>query len=309
MKANILIIVGPTASGKSDLAVELALKLGGEVISADSRQVYRGLDIGTGKITQAEMRGVRHWCLDIADPRERFTVADWRKAAEAAEADIRSRGKLPIVVGGTGFYIDALVNSYDLPDVETHAEEQAALEAKPAEDLLKELEALDPRRAAQMKETSNYKNPRRLARAILIARELGAVPPLQSVADTSSNGSVWIGLMPPDAVLRQRIHDRLIKRLDGGMIEEAQRLHKPISEGGSGLSYERMDELGLEYRYLAQLLQGKITRKQFTPELETRIWQYARRQRTWWRRNKSITWYEKTADIRSSLYSPEGDLG
>ena len=287
---KLLIIVGPTASGKSDLAVELALRHNGEVISADSRQVYRGMDIGTGKITHEEMRGVPHHCLDIADPSERFTVADWKTAAEAAIADIVSRGKLPIVCGGTGFYIDTLVNGSDLPDIDTDPEEQAQLEAMPIGRLQAELERLDPRRAADMRTNGSFANPRRVARAILIARKLGAVPSLSAVytkAETRLpiSDTLWIGILPPDALIRERISKRLLKRLDSGMIGEAQRLH------ASGVSYERMEELGLEYRYLARFLQGQIDREQLIAELSTKIWQYARRQKTWWKRNKSIRWF------------------
>ena len=172
MKTKLLVIVGPTASGKSDIAVRLAQKYNGEVISADSRQVYKGLDIGTGKITAAEMKGIPHWCLDVADPHERFTAMDWKEQAEKAIVDIVSRGKLPIICGGTGFYISALIDDLGFPDVEANTEEQKKLEEKTAEELFEELKKLDPARAA----TIELKNKRRLARAIIIARELGSVP-------------------------------------------------------------------------------------------------------------------------------------
>ncbi|MGC9605605.1 MAG: tRNA (adenosine(37)-N6)-dimethylallyltransferase MiaA [Minisyncoccia bacterium] len=286
MKPKVLVILGPTASGKSDLAVELALKLNGEVISADSRQVYKGLDIGTGKITAAEMKSVRHWCLDIADPKERFTAMDWKKAAETAVADIVSRGKLPIICGGTGFYISALIDDLGFPDVKADTEEQKALESKTAEELFEELKKLDPNRAA----TIDLKNKRRMARAILIARELGAVPPIAQPAEPKYD-AIIIGVAIPDHVLRDRIRDRLTKRLDAGMIKEVEQLHE------NGLSYERMDELGLEYRYLAQYLEGKIAREPMIELLLTRIWQYARRQKTWFKRDARIRWFEQPVNL------------
>jgi tRNA dimethylallyltransferase len=264
----------------------LALKLNGEVISADSRQVYKGLDIGTGKITAAEMKSVRHWCLDIADPKERFTAMDWKKAAETAVADIVSRGKLPIICGGTGFYISALIDDLGFPDVKADTEEQKALESKTAEELFEELKKLDPNRAA----TIDLKNKRRMARAILIARELGAVPPIAQPAEPKYD-AIIIGVAIPDHVLRDRIRDRLTKRLDAGMIKEVEQLHE------NGLSYERMDELGLEYRYLAQYLEGKIAREPMIELLLTRIWQYARRQKTWFKRDARIRWFEQPVNL------------
>lgn len=288
MRKKCLIIVGPTASGKSDLAVELALLFGGEVISADSRQVYRGMDVGTGKITASEMKGVPHHCLDIADPRERFTIADWKRCADEAMAGIIARGKLPIICGGTGFYIDALVDDIDYPKADIDDEKQAELEQRPADELYKELQRLDPAYAAIMQKTSNYRNSRRVARAILIARELGSVPPIGPKDAASRDPDIeyiWIGILPYDAIIRERIRARLIKRLDSGMIDEARHLHD------GGLSYGRMEELGLEYRYLARFLQGQLAHDELINELSTKIWQYARRQKTWWKRNPLIDWF------------------
>lgn len=280
---KIFVVLGPTASGKSDLAVQLALKHGGEVISADSRQVYRGLDIGTGKITSAEMKGVPHHLLDVADPARRFTAMDWKEMAEKAIEDIISRGKLPIVCGGTGFYISALVDGLGFPDVQADPAEQRDLEARPPEELLAELQRLDPSRAA----TIDPKNKRRLARAIIIARALGSVPPVSR--SSPRYDAIMIGIRLPDDELRRRIHDRLVGRIDAGMIEEARRLHAAPPEG-QGLSYERMDELGLEYRYLALLLQGKISREELVEKLSAKIWQYSRRQMTWFKKDQRIRW-------------------
>ncbi|MBU6232525.1 tRNA (adenosine(37)-N6)-dimethylallyltransferase MiaA [Patescibacteria group bacterium] len=301
---KLLVILGPTATGKSDLAVELAELFNGEVISADSRQVYRGLDIGTGKITREEMHGIRHHLLDIADPNDRFTVARWKAAAEEAVSDIAGRGKLPIICGGTGYYISALIEGIEFPEIETDAREQEELESKTAQDLYAELQSLDPRRAASMSKNGERTNRRRLARAILIARKLGAVPALSSdplskwKADaTGPYDPVIIGLNIPDAELKARIRDRLIRRLDAGMIDEAVRLHE------NGLSFERMDELGLEYRYLAKLIRGDISRDELIETLSAKIWQYARRQRTWFKRDDRIAWFspsDRSAIIESA---------
>ncbi|MDD5165592.1 MAG: tRNA (adenosine(37)-N6)-dimethylallyltransferase MiaA [Candidatus Pacebacteria bacterium] len=291
---KILVVLGPTASGKSDLAVQLAKKFNGEIISADSRQVYRHLNIGTGKVTEREMRGIPHHLLDVIDPDERFTALEWRQLAEKVIVDIASRGKLPIVCGGTGFYISSLIDNLGFPEVPADTEEQKALEARTVEDLFDELKKLDPERA----KTIDMKNKRRLARAIIIARALGSVPKLTTTKDTAEShyAALQIGITWPDTDLRARIKARLIRRMEApnkdgiNMIQEAEYLHAP-APSGLGLSYERMDELGLEYRYLAEYLQMKIDKIKLIEILVNKIWQYAKRQMTWWKKDTRIKWF------------------
>ena len=270
---KILIIVGPTASGKSALAVKLAKKLNGEVVSADSRQVYRGLDIGTGKITKSEMKGVRHHLLDVANARKQFSVTEWKKRAEKAIEQIEKRGKLPIICGGTGFYIDALLGRIQIPDVPPNTALRARLAKKSVRELFTLLEKLDPRRA----KTIDRHNPRRLVRAIEIVKELGAVPRPRS---RSSRGRPTSHILIPDrATLRKKIHDRLLSRMKNGMVAEVRKLH------ARGLSWKRMEELGLEYRYVSRYLCSKMTNEEMVEKLETEIWRYAKRQITWFKRN------------------------
>lgn len=297
MKPKLLVILGPTAVGKSDLAVQVAEwvskeKIGGfsgaEVISADSRQVYTGLDIGTGKITQAEMRGIPHHVLDVVDPSQRFTAIDWKQQAEKAISEITARGNLPIICGGTGFYISTLIDNLGFPDVEADTDEQKRLEALSVDELFKELKKVDPARSS----TIEPKNKRRLARAIIIARALGAVPPVTQPTEPPYDVCM-IGVNLPPEELKVRIHTRLVKRLDSGMIEEAQKLNAP-APAGAGLSFERMEELGLEYRYLAYFLKNELTREELIERLSTKIWQYAKRQMTWFKRDKRITWFAPT---------------
>jgi tRNA dimethylallyltransferase len=300
-KPKILVILGPTASGKSDLAVRLAQwvekeKIGGfsgaEIISADSRQVYKGLDIGTGKITHEEMQGVPHHLLDVADPHIRFTAMDWKEMAEKAIVEIASpttiggkQNKLPIICGGTGFYISALIDNLGFPDVKADTVEQEKLEARSSEELFDELKKLDPKRAA----TIDLKNKRRLARAIIIARELGSVPAIGRQTE-SKYDVLLLGMSPSGIELRNRINTRLIKHLEQGMIAEAERLHAPAPTGIS-LSYERMDELGLEYKYIAQYLQMRLALNDLNRILMNKIWQYSKRQMTWWKKDSRIKWF------------------
>jgi len=284
---KILTIVGPTASGKSDLAVQLAKSLNGEVISADSRQVYKGLDIGTGKITKREMKGIPHHLLDVADPKRQFSVAKYKKLAEKKIKEIISRGKLPIIVGGTGFYIDAVTERNSLPDVPPNKKLRKKLEEKPLGELFVMLMKKDPARAKAI----DPHNRVRLVRALEIAEALGKVPEVKPAK--SKYECLWIGLKPDQKTLEEKILKRLGARIPG-MIREAKRLHK------AGLSYKRMEELGLEYRYLARLLEKKITQKEFVDELYTAIKQYSKRQYTWFKRNKDITWFS-TGDLHTIL--------
>ncbi len=277
-KPKILAIVGPTASGKSSLAVFLAQKLNGEVISADSRQVYKGLDIGTGKITKKEMLGVPHHMLDISNPKKVVSVVAWKELAEKAVEDILSRGKLPIICGGTGFYIQAIVDNIVYPDVLPNKLLREKLNKKTTEELVKLLKKLDPKRL----KTVDQKNRVRLIRAIEIAEELGAVPKVRKVKPKYE--FIQIGLKTNDVELKEKIQKRLVSRMKKGMVQEAKNLHK------NGLSWKRMRELGLEYRYLADYLENKINKKELEENIVNGNWQYAKRQMTWFKKDPRIVW-------------------
>lgn len=281
---KIIVIVGSTASGKSAFAVELAHAIGGEVISADSRQVYRGLDIGTGKITKREMRGVRHHLIDVASPTKTFTAHDFAVASHKAIADIAKREKTPIIAGGTGFYIDALVGRTSLAPIAADKALRAKLEKKSVAQLLALLKRRDAKRAADIIAKNEVNNKHRLIRAIEITYgrpHSEATPP----SCVPAYEVTWLGIKPDVVELKKKIRARLIERLNKGMIAEATRLH------AGGLSYNRMSELGLEYRYLALLLQKKISKTELIEQLSAKIWQYARRQIIYWKRNKDIKWY------------------
>lgn len=284
MKTKIVVIVGPTAVGKSDFAVKYALENNGEIISADSRQVYKGLDIGTGKITQDEMKGVKHYLLDVAEPNEVFNVEKFRELASKAIAEISSKGKLPIICGGTGFYIDSLINNVIYPDVPHDRDLRNELENKDANELLEILGKLDSEFVNKLN-NSEKNNKQRLIRSIEIAKSIGKIPEINK---TDSPYEVkWIGLNLPLTELKERIHNRLIRRLESGMVEEVIDLHK------HGMSYERMEELGLEYRYISRFLNRKINKEEMIKELESEIFKYAKRQLVWFMRNKDIEWIQR----------------
>jgi tRNA dimethylallyltransferase len=273
----LVVILGQTATGKSAYAVALAQEINGEIISADSRQVYKGLNLGTGKVTKKEMGGIPHHLLDVANPSQQFSVANYQELTKKAIEKIHKKNKIPILVGGTGFYIDAVIHNTKLPEVPPNATLRKKLAKLSAERLLAMLKKIDPLRA----QTIDAKNPVRLIRAIEIAKALGHVP---KVITTNKYPVIKIGIMLPDEVLKERIHTRLLDRLTQGMLREATRLHR------DGLSWQRMEELGLEYRYMARHLQGKITHNQMLQQLENEIWKYAKRQKTWFKRDKEIIW-------------------
>ncbi len=295
MKPKILVIVGPTASGKTSLSITLAKKHNGEIISADSRQVYTGLDIGTGKVTKKEMHGIPHHLLDVASARTTFTAEKFIVRGQRAIQEILARGKTPIIVGGTGFYIDALLGRIALADAPINSILRKKLEAKPVEKLFLLLQKNDPERAAQMDTPSERNNKVRVIRALEVA-EFKRTSKKQKKAHTFtprySNGLrypdvEWIGIEMPMKKLEIRIQKRLKSRMQSGMLREAKKLH------ADGLSYKRMEALGLEYRFMARLLQKKITRTEFDVKLFHEIRNYAKRQITYWKRNEEIKWIKK----------------
>jgi tRNA dimethylallyltransferase len=277
----VYVVVGPTASGKTAYAIDLAKKVGGEVISADSRQVYKGLDIGSGKVTKREMQGIPHHLLDVVSPKKIFTAADFAQRGRKALLDILARGKTPIIAGGTGFYIDTLLGRVTLSDAPRNDALRVRLSTKSPAQLFTLLKKKDARRAAMMDTPSERNNKVRLIRAIEIA---SSHPSTSSpiLVDLPPLSLTWVYLAPPMDTLRTKIHTRLIARMKVGMVAEAKRLHT------QGVSYKRMEALGLEYRYLARLLQKKITKEEFLTQLESAIYDYAKRQVTYFKRNKDV---------------------
>jgi tRNA dimethylallyltransferase len=298
-KSKVIIVAGPTASGKSDLAIGLARRFDGEIISADSRQVYRGMDIGTGKVKRDKQkvkrrtksyhsRGIRHWLIDVASPKRQYSVAQWKKAAQKAIADIVRRGKLPIICGGTGFWIDTLVYDRSLPHVRPNAKIRARLQKLSPAQLFTRLQKLDPERAA----TIDRHNPVRLIRALEIVMVTGKAVPTQT--NGSRSEPLYLGISMPQEKLSRRIVKRLDARLSHDMPAEVRRLH------ASGVSWKKLEAFGLEYRWLARFLRGflrgstsekeRLSLELMRDGLLHDIIAYSKRQMTWLRRNPDIVW-------------------
>src|SRR3989344_683655 len=277
--STVIVIVGQTATGKSKLAVRLAKKFNGEIISADSRQVYRGLDLGTGKISKEEMQDVPHHLLDVVNPKKQFTVAEYKKLAEKKIKEIIARGKIPIICGGTGFYIDAVTKGMILPEVPPNKKLRKKLMTKSAMALFVTLKKLDPRRANNI----DPKNKIRLIRAIEIAKALGKVPKITEIKPVYK--FIKIGLRVPEDSLKRKIRSRLRKRIRGGMAAELYDLKH------QGVPWKRFIELGFDQKYIALYLRGKLSQKEMFENLFKNNWQYAKRQMTWFKRDPEIKWF------------------
>lgn len=289
-KPPIIVIVGPTASGKSSLAIELARTIGAEIISADSRQVYIGMDLGTGKVTKEEQRLVRHHLIDIANPKVEYNVSHFLADVTKAIADIEARGKRIIICGGTAFWIEALMLGLPLPKVAPDPVFREKWGKKDAGELYGYLKRLDPERA----KTIDKANKVRLLRAIEIAKALGSVPVIDRSILPDLSGFLVIGLNPPVEELNKKIRERFMSRMKAGMLDEAIKLNR------AGLSYERMESFGLEYRALTQFLQKKITDAELYTNLPYDIIHYAKRQRSSLRRLEKqgvkIHWIKDTTE-------------
>ena len=292
-KNKVIVILGPTASGKSDIAIKLAQKYNGEIISADSRQIYRGMDIGTGKVTSAEQKMAVHHMLDVADPNDEFNISHFKKSTEKIIEDILKREKLPIICGGTGFWIKSVVDNVQLPEVKPDKKLRNMLRNKSAEELFDALKKLDPERAKNI----DAKNKVRLIRAIEICKVLGTVPkPRTTNQELRTNLEfLQIGIDVPKEILNEKIKKRLDQRFKGGMIEEVHNLNK------NGVSWERLEYFGLEYRWIARYLQNKISLSEMKEKLYYDIIHYAKRQMTWFRKDKRILWLKDYAEIEKAV--------
>ena len=277
-KPRIIVILGPTASGKSDLGIKLAKKFKGEIISADSRQVYRGMDIGTGKVTRKEQRLAKHHLLDVVSPKKIFTVSDFKKLGEKSIKNILNKNKIPFIVGGTGFYIDALVKDSSLPEVPPNKKLRTKLEKISAKKLFAELNKLDPKRA----KTIDKYNKRRIIRALEIIRATGK--PVPTIKESPLYEVLYLGINPSKEILENKIALRLKSRIKQGMIREVKDLLK------SGVTKKRLYDFGLEYRWIGDYLNNKITRQEMEAGLLRDIIKYSKRQMTWFKRNKEIHW-------------------
>ena len=280
MLPKLIVIEGTNASGKSALGVELASRFGGEIVSADSRQVFERLDLGSGKITPEEMRGVPHHLLNVRKPGEFFSMADFQRLAYEAIDGIIARGNVPFLVGGTGLYVDSVADGYVLTDKATDLALRAELETYSTPqlyDMLKE----------KLPDTDvDPKNRHRVMRLLEKLAAGDAAPGTKS----PRYSLLKLGVTWPREILKQRIDERLERRLQQGMVDEVK------SMLDDGVSEEFLVKLGLEYKYLTWYLTGKIGYEQMVEELGSAIKRFAKRQMTWFRRDPRIIWLDMNED-------------
>lgn len=288
---NLLVILGPTASGKTRIGVQVARALDGEIISADSRQVYRGMDMGTGKDLR-EYGNIPYHLIDIVDPGYEFSVFEFQHRFCEAFLNIRVKGRLPILVGGTGLYLEAVLLRYRLAEVPLNDQLRKELGPFSLDRLVARLKAVNP----LLHNTTDLIDRDRVIRAIEIAEFREGNPSIFPIPDLKS---IVFGIRWPREILRQRITRRLLERMNQGMVEEVKRLHH------SGVSYETLSFYGLEYRFISMYLKGEINKNDMFQKLNSAIHQFAKRQETWFRRMErqgiQIHWVQGDQDPGESI--------
>ncbi len=305
-----IIILGPTSTGKTDLGLFLAKKFNGEIISSDSRQVYKGLDVGTGKIPSIsksklqitkrnglwEIDGIKVYCLDVADPKKQYSVKNFVDNVASALEKVEQSKKLPIIVGGTGFYIRALTEGIDSLFIPKNKNLRKKMENLTLDELQHRLRKVAPKKWSSMN-NSDRQNKRRLIRVIELAPMYGYIRTQEqtTIPILLDFDLLKIGLSAPLNILREKIRKRVDLRFKQGLIKEAKNLQK------NGLSLRRMKELGLDYKILAQYLEGEIDKKTLREQITLKNGQYAKRQITWFKKEKGVSWF----DITNKTYLKE----
>ena len=296
---KVLVILGTTASGKTKLGTFLAYQLNGEIVSADSRQVYKGLDIGSGKdLKEYIVKGkkIPYHLIDVVGPNTKFNLSRYQNLAFKAINDILSRNKLPIIVGGSGLYLQAVIDNYQLSSYHPNLKERKKLEELSTKELFILLQKQKPDFAKKIN-NSDRNNPRRLIRYLEIIK---SGDDKINKKNKSPYNFLLLGLTWPDDVLRQRIEIRNLERLEKeGMIEEVYQLHK------KGVSWKRLDSFGLEYRFIARHLQGKLSYQEMVEKLNQASYRFAKRQKTWFKRwekqGTKIKWIKNNIKAKKEI--------
>lgn len=285
-KPKVIVICGPTASGKTALSIELAKKINGEIISSDSMQIYKDMNIGTAKPTQEEMQGIQHYLLDFVEPNQRYSVAEYKKDAENAIEKILSKGKIPIVVGGTGLYVDSLIYGIEYQDIkldeEYRKELEKRVEAEGLEELYNEAQKIDP----QSIEKISRNDKKRILRILEIYKATGKNKTEQEI-ESRKNGVKYDYKVFAINMEREKLYERINMRVDimieNGLIEEVENLLEKYNEFPTAMQ-------GLGYKEVVEYLQGKISKEEMIERIKRETRRYAKRQLTWFRKNKQTIW-------------------
>lgn len=288
---KVIVITGPTASGKTSLSIEMALKYNGEIISADSRQVFKGLDVGSAKVTKEEMKGVKHYLIDVVKPEQYFSVMDFKRKAERAIEEIDARGKIPIVIGGTYFWIKALADNYQMPEVEVDPKLREELSGWSREDLISFLKKKSPEDLEHL----DQKNPRRLQRAVEVVKLTGKPFHSQQSKGPRKFEFLKFAIDWPREELYKRIDERVDERWEGIVREIKELLDQ-------GVSAEWLKNLGLEYKFVTMFVLDELGEDEAKQQLKFAIHNFSRKQMTWMRKDEELTWIKpELADAEKQI--------
>lgn len=285
-KPKVIVICGPTASGKTTLSIQLAQKINGEIISSDSMQIYKDMNIGTAKPDQREMQGIKHYLLDFVEPNQRYSVADYKKDAENAIEDILQKGKVPIIVGGTGLYVDSLIYGIEYPNIEFdenyRKELERRVEKEGLEKLYEKAKKIDPQ---AMKKISRN-DQKRILRVLEIYNATGKTKTEQEI-ESRKNEVKYDYRVFAINMDREKLYDRINKRVDimiqKGLIEEVENLLKKYNEFPTAMQ-------GLGYKEVVEYIQGKVLKEDMIENIKRESRRYAKRQITWFKKNKQTIW-------------------
>ena len=292
-----IVICGPTASGKTALSIELAKKIDGEIVSCDSMQIYKEMDIGTAKPTLEEMQGIKHYMIGIISPNERYSVADYKKDAKKAIREILNKGKVPIVVGGTGLYIDSLIYEIEYQDIEFDKEYREHLEKEVKEKGLEELYNVAKEIDPEAIEKISKNDKKRILRILEIYHATGENKTEQErksrQKEVEYDYKVYALNMD-----REKLYDRINKRVDKmieeGLIQEVEKIYKKYNDFPTAMQ-------GLGYKEVVEYLEGKLTKEEMIEKIKQETRRYAKRQLTWFRKNKQTIWLDGEEQIQNNI--------
>ena len=296
-KHKVVVICGPTASGKTSLSIELAQKIDGEIISCDSMQIYKDMNIGTAKVTKTEMQGIKHYLIDIISPEERYSVADYKKAAEKAIIEILEKGKTPIIVGGTGLYVDALIYGIEYHNIEFDEKYRKQLEnrveTEGLETLYEEAKKID--KQAVQKISSN--DQKRILRILEIYHATGKNK-TQQEAESRKNEVKYdykvFAINMDREILYNRINKRVDIMMENGLIDEVKQIKKKYNKFPTAMQ-------GLGYKEVVEYLENKISKDEMVEKIKQESRRYAKRQLTWFRKNKENIWLDGMTSIEENI--------
>ena len=295
MLPKVIVICGPTASGKTALSIELAKKINGEIISCDSMQIYKDMNIGTAKVTQEEMQGIKHYLVDFVSPDQRYSVADFKRDAKNAIKEIISKGKIPIIVGGTGLYVDSLIYEIDYPEIELDEAYRIKLEKQAEEEGLEKLykiaEEIDPQAIKKI----SINDKKRIIRIIEIYHATGKNKTEQEAESRKEPEYDYkvFAINWEREKLYERINKRVDIMIDQGLIQEVKDIKQKYSKFPTAMQ-------GLGYKEVVDYLNGKYTKEEMIEKIKMETRRYAKRQLTWFRKNKQTIWINGEDDIQKN---------